>query len=273
VVEAGVAAWLGRGRLAPGERVRLPGQGSDLVVVGLTRPRSALALATDDLGFNLDHPLYRNMAQGFLMMMGLPVVKDGWKRSDRCVWVLPGDERRVDWVFLKVAPDDLSGAARAAREAMAREQKTVVTLYPLVLPVLLSGKVERFQAVNAALFLACLAMGAIVMANLGLLSVLTRGREIAIRRVEGASRRDLLGQFLVEGLALAALGSALGVGLGMALAALRASLEPVAGFAWKVPWAHVAIAVGVSLVMGLLASLLPALKAARQDPVEGLAGE
>jgi hypothetical protein len=273
VVEAGVAAWLGRGTLAPGDRLTLPGQSESLRVVGVTRPRAPLALVTDDLGFNLEHPLYAKLAQGVLLMLGLPAVRDGWKRSEACVWVGPGAEPRVDWITLRVAPDDLTQAALAAREALSREQTTVVTLYPVVLPLLLSERVERFSAVRAAMFLACLAMGAVVMANLGLLHVLTRGREIAVRRVEGASRRAIAAQFLTEGLLLTAAGSALGLLLAMGLAALRAALEPVAGFAWVFPWGDAAVAVGVALAVGLLAALLPALRAAAQDPVEGLAGE
>jgi len=273
VVEAGVAAWLGRAALRPGDTFTLPEQLETLRVVGVTRPRLPLALSTDDLGFNLEHPLYAKLAQGVLLMLGLPVVRDGWKRSDACVWVGPGADRRVDWITLRVAPDDLSQAASAAREALARERITAVTLYPIVLPLLLSGRVERFSAVRAAMFLACLAMGAVVMANLGLLNVLTRGREIAVRRVEGATRRTIAAQFLAEGLLLTAAGSALGLLLAMGLAALRAALEPVAGFAWVFPWGDAALAVGVALGVGLLAALLPALRAAAQDPVEGLAGD
>jgi hypothetical protein len=273
VVEAGVGAWLGRPGLAPGDVLSLPGLEATWTVVGMTAPRAPLALATDDLGFRLDHALYARFAQGFLMMMGLPVVRDGWKRSDACVWVARTDDEPVDWITLRVAPDDLSRAAGVAREALAREQRAAVTLYPIVLPMLLSGQVERFNAVRAAMFLACLAMGAVVMANLGLLHVLTRAREIAIRRVEGASRAAIAAQFLAEGLLLALLGSALGLVLAMGLAALRAALEPVAGFDWVVPWRDASLAVGVALVVGLLAALLPAWKAAAQDPVEGLAGE
>jgi putative ABC transport system permease protein len=159
------------------------------------------------------------------------------------------------------------------REALALRRKTVVTIYPLVLPVLLSDQVERFDAVNLAMFLACLTMGAVVIANLGLLNVLTRGREIAIRRVEGATRAAVAAQFLVEGLLLTAVGSGVGLLLGMALARLRVSLEPVSGFTWVFPWREAAWASVVSLLVGVLATLLPALRASRLDPVEGLADE
>jgi putative ABC transport system permease protein len=269
VVEAGVAAWLGLPALHPGDTARLPGRAETLSVVGVLAPRTPRALSTDDLGFDFAHPLYAKFAQGFLLVMGLPVVRDGWKRSDRCVWVA-GSAGPVDWIFLRVAPGDVKPAAAAAVKALTQRGKTVVTLYPIVLSLFLSGQIERFQAVNLAMFLACLAMGAVVMANLGLLNVLTRGREIAIRRVEGATRRGIAAQFLVEGLLMTAVGSALGLGLGMLLAKLRVSLEPVTAMTWVFPWREAFWAVVVSLVVGLLAALLPAIRASRQDPVEGL---
>ena len=132
---------------------------------------------------------------------------------------------------------------------------------------------DRYAAINLAMFLACLLMGAVVMMNFGLLNALTRAREIAIRRVEGATQRDITLQFLFEGLFLAALGSGLGCFLGMGLAQLRTSLEPVTGFTWAFPWREASWDVAVALLVGLAAAALPARKAALQDPVRGLADE
>jgi hypothetical protein len=269
VVEAGVAAWLQRAAIRPGDTVRLPGRDETFTVVGVLAPRSPRALSTDDLGFDFAHPLYAKFAQGFLLVLGLPVVRDGWKRSDQCVWVA-GTEGPVDWIFLRVPPGEVKTAAAAAGEALTHGGKTVVTLYPIVLNLFLSGQIEKFRAVNLAMFLACLAMGAVVMANLGLLNVLTRGREIAIRRVEGATSGGIAAQFLVEGVLMTAMGSVLGLALGMALAKLRVSLEPVSAMDWSFPVVESCWAVGVALVVGLLAALLPAIRASRQDPVEGL---
>ena len=163
--------------------------------------------------------------------------------------------------------------ARLAAQAASGRGTAVVRLYALAFPILLGKEVRRFAAVDAALFLACLAMGAVVMANLGLLTVLRRTREIAIRRVEGATRRDVSWQFLFEGLLLSGAGAALGVGLGLLLARLRVALDPVMGFTWTFPTLQAGIAVGVALAIGLAASALPARRAARLDPVEGLVDE
>ena len=275
LVEAGVAAWLGLDALEPGARIRLPGAERELEVVGVAQARSAQTLRTSDLGFDLEHPMYANFGGPLLLALGIPLVSDGWKRTERCVYVpLPaGADTPLQWIFLRVGTEQVSETAGVVREAFARREKAAVTLYPLVLPVILGGEVDRFQAVQLAMFLACLVMGAVVMMNLGLLNVLTRSREIAIRRTEGATQPDIARQFLFEGLLLAAIGAAFGLVLGMGLAQLRVSLEPVAGFTWSFPWLHASFAVLVALGIGLLAAWIPARRASRQDPVEGLADE
>jgi hypothetical protein len=272
VVEAGVAAWLGVERLAPGDRFRLPGIDGELRVVGVAAPRSAQALRTSDIGYDLEHPMYEKFAKRLLFSVGLPVVADEWKRSDRCVWTLPRGQE-IDWIFLRVPPTEVSAAAKIASQAASARGTAVVRLYAFTYPILLGKEVDRFGAVNAALFLACLAMGAVVMANLGLLTVLRRTREIAIRRVEGATRRDVSWQFLFEGLLLSGFGAALGVGLGLLLAQLRVALEPVMGFTWAFPTREASWAVGIALAIGLAASALPARRAAALDPAEGLVDE
>lgn len=273
VVEASVAAWLGRDALAPGDVIQPPGWPTELEVVGVTAPRSAAALRTNDLGFDLEHPLYKKIGVPFLLAMGIMPVPDDWKRSETCVHVLDDGTNELHWIFLRVEPSVVSDIANRVRDTMADDGKSVVMLYPLVLPLIMGEKVERFDAVNLAMFLACLLMGAVVMMNLGLLSALTRSREIAIRRTEGATQRDIAWQFLAEGFALSLVGAGLGCVLGMGLAHLRASLEPVAGFTWSFPVREGLTAVAVAVVIGLLASMLPAMRAASQDPVQGLADE
>ena len=270
VVEGDVAAWLGRARLSPGDTIELPDRPRPLHVVGVTRPRSPELKRTNDLGFDVDHPMFARVGAGLLLALGIPRVEDDWKRSDRAIYV-PRRGDAVDWIFLRTSPERVKEAARVATTTLVARGAAPVTFHPLVLPFLLSGEIDRFETVQHALFLACLTMGAVVMANLGLLAVLRRRREIAVRRVEGATRGDIAGQFLLEGLLLTAAGCALGCGLAMLLAVLRVALEPVTGFSWVFPWGSAAVAVGVALAIGVLASALPAWRAAREDPVLGLA--
>ncbi len=272
VVEARVAAWLGRERLDPGDRIRLPGREGTFEVVGVTAPRSPRLLRTNDVGFDVEHPLYKRVGRAFLLAMGIPRIADAWKRSDRVVWV-PYGGGGFDWIFLRVDATHVKEAVDVAARVFAHRPRSAVIFHPLVLPLLLGKQVERFEAVKVALFLACLAMGAVVMTNLGLLTVLRRRHEIAIRRVEGATRWDVTLQLVIEGLLLTCVGIGAGWVLGMLLAALRVSVEPVTGFAWRFPWKEALLAGAVAVLAGLLASLVPALRAGRQLPVEGLTDE
>jgi putative ABC transport system permease protein len=132
---------------------------------------------------------------------------------------------------------------------------------------------DRFRTVPLALFLACLAMGAVVMAHVGLLSALRRASEIAVHRAEGATRRDVAVQFLAEGGVLSLLGALVGWGVGCGLAELRVRLEPTAGVRWAFPWNEAWVALAVSVVVGVLACVMPARRAAGMSPAEALSDE
>ena len=254
VVEADVAGWLGRPSIQPGDALDLPGRSEHLHVVGVTAPRRTELLRSNDLGFDVDHPL---------------LIQDAWKRSDRVVWV-PLRGKKLDWIFLRVGGTEVKEAAALAASTLGERGQVPVTLHPLVLPFVLGEEIDRFQAVQFALFLACLAMGAVVMANMGLLTALQRKHELAIRRVEGATRADIVLQMVSEGILLTVLGILLGWFFGMVLAALRVWIEPVTGFAWRIPWNEALLAAGVALFVGTLAAFLPAWRAGAQTPVEGL---
>jgi len=121
-----------------------------------------------------------------------------------------------------------------------------------------------------------LLIGGVVVMNIMLVSVTERIREIGIRKALGAKRRDILRQFLVESVVLAAVGGALGV-LGAALFAH--GLGSVIGNMMSVdfstpikPWA-VALALGMSCAVGLVAGIYPAGRAAALDPITALRNE
>src|SRR5204862_4393203 len=129
-------------------------------------------------------------------------------------------------------PARVREAAKAAEKALLERGKDPILLYSPVYPLLLAHDLDRFKSVSLALFLACLVMGGVVMANVGLLAALRRAPEVAIHRVEGARQRDILQQFVFETFTLALVGAGLGLPLAAALANLRAALEPLAGFTW-----------------------------------------
>jgi putative ABC transport system permease protein len=120
-----------------------------------------------------------------------------------------------------------------------------------------------------------LGTGAINVANVMFVSVAERTREIGLRRALGETRRSILAQFLLEAAALGLFGGIVGVSLGSAATLLGGlGLRQVfPAFAARVePWS-IAAGFGLSIIAGLVAGLLPAMRAARLDPVVALRAE
>ena len=121
-----------------------------------------------------------------------------------------------------------------------------------------------------------LLVGGIVVMNIMLVSVTERIKEIGVRKALGARRGDILRQFLVESVILSAFGGFLGVLGAAAFSTILASVlgnMMSANFSAPVrPWA-VALAIGVSSMVGLVAGIYPANRAAKLDPVEALRNE
>jgi putative ABC transport system permease protein len=112
-----------------------------------------------------------------------------------------------------------------------------------------------------------LLVGGVVMMNILLISVSERTREIGLRRALGATRRDILVQFLTESLSLTLLGMLVGVLLGGGVSLL---LPRVTRMAVVLSWPPLALSVGLAVLVGLLFGVLPARRAAGLDPTEAL---
>ncbi|MBI5086247.1 MAG: ABC transporter permease [Acidobacteria bacterium] len=124
-----------------------------------------------------------------------------------------------------------------------------------------------FTYVMVAIAAISLLVGGIGIMNIVLATVLERTREIGIRRATGARRRDIVRQFLLESVLISVGGGLLGIGVGFGLS------HSIARFAeWKtiVTSSSVVIAFGVSVVVGVVFGIYPAMKAARINPIEAL---
>jgi ABC-type antimicrobial peptide transport system permease subunit len=115
-----------------------------------------------------------------------------------------------------------------------------------------------------------LLVGGIGIMNVMLVSVAERTHEIGIRKAVGATNQQILSQFMIESSVLTLSGGLIGVGLSFFIdLMLRAftSLQP------DISWQVVALASGVSLLVGVIFGSIPAVKAARKDPINALRSE
>ena len=112
-----------------------------------------------------------------------------------------------------------------------------------------------------------LLVGGIGIMNIMLVTVTERTREIGLRKALGATRGNIMRQFLVESVTLCVLGGLVGMALGAGAAGLLAKL---AGWSTFVTWESLALAFGFSAGVGLLFGLWPARRAAQLDPIEAL---
>jgi putative ABC transport system permease protein len=112
-----------------------------------------------------------------------------------------------------------------------------------------------------------LIVGGIGIMNIMLVSVTERTREIGIRMAVGARRSDIRNQFLIEALTLSALGGLLGIAIGLigGYALTRAFSLP-----FVLSLAAIALAVGVSMLIGIVFGFYPAIRASRLDPIVAL---
>ncbi|AKU32110.1 ABC transporter permease [Bacillus sp. FSL R5-0820] len=112
-----------------------------------------------------------------------------------------------------------------------------------------------------------LLVGGIGVMNIMLVSVTERTREIGIRKALGATRAQILVQFLIESVVLTLIGGLLGIALGFGGASL---VSLFAGWPSLVSWQIVCGGVLFSMLIGIIFGLIPANKAARLDPIESL---
>jgi putative ABC transport system permease protein len=120
-----------------------------------------------------------------------------------------------------------------------------------------------------------LLVGGIGIMNIMLVSVTERIREIGLRKAVGAKRRDILIQFLIEAATLGLCGGAVGVLVGWIIVKIISVVATNLGFPFAAILSGNAIvlAVGVSIFVGLISGLYPAIRAARLDPIESLRHE
>jgi putative ABC transport system permease protein len=143
--------------------------------------------------------------------------------------------------------------------------------FTVTIPAALLAQQQKTQTIFTYVMVAIAAIsllvGGIGIMNIVLATVMERTREIGIRRATGARRGDIVRQFLSESILISVGGGVAGIGFGLSLSWLIAHTAE-----WKtiVTPASVIIAFSVSVAVGVVFGIYPAMKAARIDPIEAL---
>jgi putative ABC transport system permease protein len=135
----------------------------------------------------------------------------------------------------------------------------------------LGSQIDQFTAAIAVVVvpitMIILVVGGIVVMNIMLVSVTERTFEVGLRKAIGATRKQILLQFLIESALLCAIGGVIGLILAAGATEL---ITFFAGITMTITIAYVILSVGVSSIIGIVAGLYPAWKAARLDPIVAL---
>jgi putative ABC transport system permease protein len=175
---------------------------------------------------------------------------------------------QLDKIIVQVDKSTAVTAVTDVVRRMLQRRHNDVTDFEITVPELLLQQEQRtktiFNIVLGAIASISLVVGGIGIMNIMLASILERIKEIGVRRAVGATQGDVRAQFLSEAIMISLAGGIAGIILGCVLAAV---IERAAKIHTIVSPLSVAVAFGVSVAVGLVFGIMPASKAAKQDPI------
>ncbi|HKC64148.1 MAG TPA: ABC transporter permease [Pyrinomonadaceae bacterium] len=175
--------------------------------------------------------------------------------------------RPISRAYVKSAMDEMNDILRRQRRVRPGEPDNfAVTSQDSLLDIYNQLTGATALVLTAVSFVA-LMIGGIGVMNIMLVSVTERTKEIGVRKAVGATRSNILSQFLIEAVCLTAIGGVAGLIVGEVASVLVNKYSPLPAF---VPLWAIAIGLGISAAVGIIFGLWPAWKAARLDPIEAL---
>ncbi|MGB0257584.1 MAG: ABC transporter permease [Coraliomargarita sp.] len=253
IIGSAMAKTLFQFRDPIGERIML--RGTYFTIVGILHHQADRKI--DNVG-NINHMIYLPSTTGF----------NYWSAPVNGGYQSP-------YTLLYVAISDIDQIENTARRMESYMYSTHQNDdYEIVLPFELMKQQEStqriFTIVMASIASISLLVGGIGIMNIMLANIYERMKEIGTRRALGATRRDILIQFLVESMALTAMGGAIGALLGVLMAFLVAQY---ADMPTQVTVVSIIISLTVSVATGVIFGSFPAWKAANLSPMEALRHE
>ncbi len=180
-------------------------------------------------------------------------------------------KNQIDKIVVKVRETSQIAPTSEILQRMMARRHSGVNDFEIKIPELLLKQEQRtkdiFNIVLGAIASISLIVGGIGIMNIMLASVMERTKEIGIRMATGATRKDVVFQFLAEATIISLSGGIIGIFLGLALAKI---IMEVADILTIVSVASIVISFGVSATVGIVFGYMPAKKAASQDPVASL---
>jgi len=185
-----------------------------------------------------------------------------------------GQKDEIDGIYLNLKDtSELVPSSQVVR-AILDASHHGASDFSVIVPAELLAEQKRterlFNAVMVAIASISLLVGGIGIMNIMLASILERTREIGVRRAVGARQSDIVRQFVVEAIMISFVGGTFGIVFGFAMSRLIAVL---AGWSTIVTAPSILLAFLVSISVGLVFGIYPAMKAARLDPVEAMRHE
>jgi len=197
----------------------------------------------------------------------VPIMSAMLRLEDSNSW----QKDEIDAVYLNMKPDADVVTAGAVVRGLLDVSHRGATDFSVIIPAELLAQQQRtkrlFEIVMVAIASISLLVGGIGIMNIMLASVMERTREIGVRRAIGATRRAIIRQFLIETTLITVTGGFAGTIVGIALSQLVAYF---AGWSTIVTFTSVAVACIVSVTIGIVFGLYPAVRAAKLDPVHAL---
>jgi putative ABC transport system permease protein len=177
----------------------------------------------------------------------------------------------IDGVYLQLDPGiDIVSTADVVRSILNVSHRSAGD-FSVIVPAELLAEQKRterlFNIVMVAIASISLLVGGIGIMNIMLASILERTREIGVRRAVGARQMDIVRQFVIEAILISFVGGVIGIMFGFGMSRLIAW---VAGWSTIVTAVSIVLAFMVSVSVGLVFGIYPALQAARLDPVEAI---